>query len=395
MSRIYAEASKVCVWIGARSELEEAEFVMQLEGPKPAFVMPKCIEDIYYRPYWDRLWIIQEVLLAAQAELYCGRVNVDLDTLLSLMRRYVDVLDFGGWTQLRGRKTLSKRCNAVKLMKQGRDGLQHLQNRTFALSLYSLMRQFERVRCTEARDQIFGLYSLVQKCCREAVPVDSACPPIALCHMILNHHYQHHFSEDLDAEAALGFSILRDSHELHWSLMEGSLCHMGTNTLAPRPLEVTMAGMIRQSWCWRHLGDVSLSLVAANCYVQGLEELEEFCYQLHHDPGFSLAWKDIVQALDLVGNSTRGLQGNQGSADESCIDAACQSGSAEKIIEDIIDRFNPLGVGLYRTSYITSLHALVEALDDTARPKDRIDSYIPSYSPSTDELQRLTADRQE
>lgn len=50
----------------------------------------------------------------------------------------------------------------------------------------------ESAMCTDIRDKIWGMHSLVKPCCREALPIDYVSSPVKLCAKVLHHDFLHH-----------------------------------------------------------------------------------------------------------------------------------------------------------------------------------------------------------
>jgi hypothetical protein len=67
MRDIYMVAEDVLVWLGPAAESVDASDAAAL------------FEDIAARPYWTRVWIIQEFVLASKVEIQCGHVRVPWD----------------------------------------------------------------------------------------------------------------------------------------------------------------------------------------------------------------------------------------------------------------------------------------------------------------------------
>ncbi|KAI4086712.1 MAG: hypothetical protein L6R37_008392, partial [Teloschistes peruensis] len=81
MKRIYRQAQQVTVWLGEQSDNSDLVFDllhMLAEQDDPAnwlfnHFMSCQLQDqllaiakLYMRPYWKRLWIVQEIAMAAQ-----------------------------------------------------------------------------------------------------------------------------------------------------------------------------------------------------------------------------------------------------------------------------------------------------------------------------------------
>lgn len=81
MSRIYTEAACVVAWLGAEGEDSDVA-VSYIEGLSQSTVSaytrlqhPReydALKALFARPYWRRLWIIQEVVLARNVTFLCG-----------------------------------------------------------------------------------------------------------------------------------------------------------------------------------------------------------------------------------------------------------------------------------------------------------------------------------
>ena len=58
-------------------------------------------KELYARPYWNHLWILQEIILSQDAEIWCARTTIDLESLSDITcavftvgPETVDVLDY-------------------------------------------------------------------------------------------------------------------------------------------------------------------------------------------------------------------------------------------------------------------------------------------------------------
>lgn len=110
MGEIYKSASLVVVWLGKEEDDSNAAMNM-LRRPTPSFrsaVAPTIIPEnksyeipklstktwetlkplvkLFTHPYWSRLWIVQETLLAQQVLLCCGTATCPWSLLEVLVR---------------------------------------------------------------------------------------------------------------------------------------------------------------------------------------------------------------------------------------------------------------------------------------------------------------------
>ncbi|KAI0529990.1 heterokaryon incompatibility protein-domain-containing protein [Xylaria digitata] len=82
MSKIFSSATNVCVYSGNEDDIPEA---MNAEAIKllnmalqdDNYVVPRsrALEMFFNRPYFSRLWVVQEVLLARSLSFHCGMVS--------------------------------------------------------------------------------------------------------------------------------------------------------------------------------------------------------------------------------------------------------------------------------------------------------------------------------
>lgn len=187
MSAIYSQARRVCVWLGLANTCAHSAFQLLkrmemrdeiklgiIRYPEEWYDMAQLCQ----RRYWDRLWIIQEVVLASKIELYCGDMHIPWDSLSEVLCSFHPnlgvVLDEDS-----GRSMLCEsfgfcgpivRSAAAALCRERRQRTKG--NVLEDASLFSLLSRNRRAKCTDVRDKIFGLHSFAPACCRAANPVD-------------------------------------------------------------------------------------------------------------------------------------------------------------------------------------------------------------------------------
>ncbi|KAF4458854.1 ankyrin [Fusarium albosuccineum] len=163
MSKIYQGAAAVVAWLGP--SLRDSDIAIKaigqlspdLEpGQEPADKRSRdALRNLFHRPYFRRLWVVQEVVLAKKVWVMCGRLVCS-------------------WGQLQ--KTLdwsSQTYYASQLIraKQGDWGY-HLEREP--LTLDKLMLSVGSRECTDAKDKVYALLSLVPRCeiHSDILPVD-------------------------------------------------------------------------------------------------------------------------------------------------------------------------------------------------------------------------------
>ena len=96
MGSIYSNTSKVLIWLGEESANSQAAFEAmkdfvrgmgrndhKLTSWKEKW---RSFEYLCQRPYWGRLWIIQEVCLASSLRVHCGSDAMGWDDFLQFWK---------------------------------------------------------------------------------------------------------------------------------------------------------------------------------------------------------------------------------------------------------------------------------------------------------------------
>ncbi|CAG8977308.1 hypothetical protein HYALB_00012713 [Hymenoscyphus albidus] len=216
MSLIFSQAVRVVVWLGSSTEESDdtLSFIARVnvglefdDYPNQQFSDHwENFIGLCKRPYWTRLWIIQEVALAIRIVLCCGSLEVDWGHFISvdhmvrlwiarkrLDNEYMPVLRTG---------TIPQRLSKIRLL----DGPE-LPSYERDPHLLDLLFEFNESQCKDIKDRIFGLLSLASKYCRDSMPVDYSKSPFDVCQSALRHHLQYHCpEEDTAASMKLAYS---------------------------------------------------------------------------------------------------------------------------------------------------------------------------------------------
>lgn len=165
MGIIYSQASFVLVWLGpgnvhSNRSLEEAASYHPILGPYPGSEMNLRREirrvfrweirrkiresGIAANAYWKRMWVIQEFTLAKDIFLLQGRSKVSWEVLRVLR---VDVGNFGA-------------MDAMDRLVDGRRRWKR-KSATSETTLDLLICMFESSKCSDVRDRVYALLSLV------------------------------------------------------------------------------------------------------------------------------------------------------------------------------------------------------------------------------------------
>ncbi|KAI9164093.1 Heterokaryon incompatibility protein [Paramyrothecium foliicola] len=143
MAFIYIRAQKVRVWLGRWAEPIENGYLSDSNW-----------YALSHNPYWSRLWIIQELVLAHEVEFGLGSYTCSWETISSSMNPE--------WMALEGKSTVIQ-----KLREERYTSAQRLEN---------LIETFREAQCTEKRDKIYGFLGMVNDGSDMEIDVDYSIP---------------------------------------------------------------------------------------------------------------------------------------------------------------------------------------------------------------------------
>lgn len=227
MSKIYEQATRVICWIGID---EEGEFSSahdtELTNLTPSLAIKtlqaisrsgrqsnqrlpttglpysrlpsnpshslQALCRLFYRSYWNRLWIIQELTLAKEILVQCGEYNFEWRDLSRCCDNLEQISEH--WLTLRDKKVYRSVCKIkdsipCRLHRQRKERQNHGEQ---AHPLLELLFTYSEAQCEDIRDKVFGLHSLAHDCCKQGIPVNYGISVLEICSSILNHHFSKH-----------------------------------------------------------------------------------------------------------------------------------------------------------------------------------------------------------
>ncbi|RWA10708.1 hypothetical protein EKO27_g4385 [Xylaria grammica] len=176
MNTIYSEAKEVAVWLGpsangSDSVMKAIRGCSELGGIGGRFglmsrglklkIHHKKLDALLRRPYWDRLWIVQEIVLAKALGIYCGDSRcsaADFERIVSGIRQY-------GYGDSKGRFQ-----NAHPLTTRWRGTITRGSVNEPSMDLSYAIATFASQQCYDPRDKIFGLAGMMKP--GEQLPID-------------------------------------------------------------------------------------------------------------------------------------------------------------------------------------------------------------------------------
>jgi Heterokaryon incompatibility protein (HET) len=153
MPKIFKTAEKVLVWVGeaADGSHQLMHYANRLTVVPSSFAQtPRSIIDakvkFFRRPYWSRTWVVQELFMAKQLVIYCGRSEIEEDQFRKLLQELSAMGPLDGYDK------------QVILLATQRDA----DGYTFRQSLDELLAVYWRTECFDSRDKVYALLGLVR-----------------------------------------------------------------------------------------------------------------------------------------------------------------------------------------------------------------------------------------
>ncbi|KAE9367276.1 HET-domain-containing protein, partial [Stipitochalara longipes BDJ] len=148
MAHIYSRAKEVIVWLGT---LDDRYLSPQAELRGSWALTPEGLKELCNRPYWRRVWIVQEIGAATQLQVRWGAQSDSWDAFF-LHAKLQDIN--------------SEIAPALKLShsRQGRHGDSFL--------LANLMETCKDSLCEEPRDKVYGYLGIAHDCQDGSLPID-------------------------------------------------------------------------------------------------------------------------------------------------------------------------------------------------------------------------------
>jgi hypothetical protein len=195
MSSIYRQAHCVIAWLGPETGTSHKamSFLNQIcEGSVPVADCDSlrfkenwhAIKSLCEVPYWRRLWIIQEVVLASDILLCCGKDTLPGEAFINIR----DLLAAYGKYRTWNPDTTQEfpQLRPVRLL-QHRNRIESSDH-----TLFDILFEFGEAACQDPRDKIFGLFFLSKQCCKAHVFVDYSKTAFEIFNDAISHYLDEH-----------------------------------------------------------------------------------------------------------------------------------------------------------------------------------------------------------
>jgi hypothetical protein len=150
MAKIYAEAFEVLIWLGTEAHGSGKA----MEAINSGFISTRRheseVQTLFRRLYWDRLWILQEVLMGQNILVLCGNKSFTWERLEALFIPRGSGND-GPWIYPVDIYNIALSLIEEKASFEG-------ANRRLSYMLHT----FAGLQCEDNRDKVYGLLSLVR-----------------------------------------------------------------------------------------------------------------------------------------------------------------------------------------------------------------------------------------
>jgi ankyrin repeat protein len=157
MAKIYAKAFEVLIWLGTEAHGSGKAMEAINSGVDSIHQYESQVRSLFRRPYWDRLWILQEVLMGQNVLVLCGNQSFTWKGLEALF--VPQGIEDGLWTY-----PVHIYNVALSLIKE-KASFKGANRR-----LSYMLESFAGLQCEDTRDKVYGLLSLVRS--SGAIPVD-------------------------------------------------------------------------------------------------------------------------------------------------------------------------------------------------------------------------------
>jgi hypothetical protein len=225
MKRIYSNAESVSVWLGEEDESADSDVAMEFLSTRElippgvsktkSFWTPQqrdAVLALCQRPYWTRIWIVQEILLAAEVTIPCGKKALPWHQMQSFFDD-IDImfLEWGHYN--RGSLLLKSRAAKIVETSSTWDGCS-------PPTLTSLMQLCRNQQSTDVRDMIYALHGLASD--THDIVVDYSITARQLLEVVLKHSCQSYLRKSRE-QILRTARLLIDVLQVHYDEKELSL----------------------------------------------------------------------------------------------------------------------------------------------------------------------------
>ncbi|KAB5536698.1 heterokaryon incompatibility protein-domain-containing protein [Coniochaeta sp. 2T2.1] len=162
MDQTYKDATYVSVWLGLIPLPDEYSSAWDNRFPSKTiesdgFDWRDSMADLSNRPYWSRLWVIQEFLLGQDVELHCSNTRMNWLDFQAMLCDEAGIDQFGVEHDSNFGNGITDAWKALPLV-MGRHPDKHPE---VLQPLHHLLVRYHRAKCKDWRDKVFALLGLI------------------------------------------------------------------------------------------------------------------------------------------------------------------------------------------------------------------------------------------
>ena len=158
MAKIYAKADEVIIWLGIKADNSDKAMEAINSGFNSTRQHGSQVQTLFRRPYWDRLWILQELLMGQNILVLCGNKRFSWKRLEALF------IPQGNGAECYWTYPVQINQTVLTLIEEKASFAGANQRLSY------ILETFAGLQCEDVRDKVYGLLSLVRS--SGVIPVD-------------------------------------------------------------------------------------------------------------------------------------------------------------------------------------------------------------------------------
>ncbi|KAF2012899.1 hypothetical protein BU24DRAFT_484765 [Aaosphaeria arxii CBS 175.79] len=174
MGQIYAGARRTVIWIGEASEdIKGAFSTLEKCYPRVLLYLPiamlfEVIPILLERPWFQRTWIVQEVILSKYAVVVCGAETINFQKLLSTVRGLRGITTHGGnkfdVIEVKNEKIFAT-TSGIYMINKVRENLRSGywvfgRNRKYTSTLIDMVHETRAFECSDPKDRLYAIINV-------------------------------------------------------------------------------------------------------------------------------------------------------------------------------------------------------------------------------------------
>ncbi|CAA9956733.1 HET domain containing protein [Pyrenophora teres f. maculata] len=170
MRDVYTGAVSVIVWLGLAQKNEELAFLLaRYPDLRHVEEFYTALADVLNKPYWGRVWVVQEFVLAQSVDIWCGDFAVDAATVEGIWRNGLISTPIASPTSMiytsRGYLLFKYRRDFKHTKHYRREILGRRNSKTVKATfrLRDLLQAFASSQSSEAFDKVYGFLGVASQ----------------------------------------------------------------------------------------------------------------------------------------------------------------------------------------------------------------------------------------